>query len=165
MGESLLTLGVGGLVAVGAGLWSGSVDSAYAGLALSVVVVLLCVGLFVKRPRAGLLFWSGAALGAVLGQAYALWDLADASAFSLSTNGAIGLVLGMLAGGMLADWWQARQVVPAEPAVAGSVRYSPRRPDVGMQMPVVPRQPLDEQIDQQLVIELEDYPVFEVEAV
>ena len=164
MGESLLTLGVGGLVAMGAGLWIGWFDTAYAGIALALVVLLLCMGQFVRRPRAGLLFWSGAALGALLGQAYALWDLADASAFSLSTNGAIGAVLGMLAGGMLADWWQARQAVPAEPAGADEVRYEPRR-DVGMRMPIAPRAPLDEQIDQQFVNEFEDYPVLEAEAV
>ena len=139
MGESLLTLGVSGNV------WF---DPAYAGIALALVVGLLCVWQFVRRRWAGLLFWSGAAFGALLGQGYALWQVADASSFSLWTNGAIGAVLGMLAGGLLADWWQGRQPahdVPPAPIVAADVRR--QRPE------------------EQFVIEVDDYAAYDAEAV
>ncbi len=155
VGESLLTLDVSGLVAVGAVLRNGWLDPAYVGIALALVVFLLCVGQFARRRWAGLLFWSGAALGALLGQGYALWHSPDPSSFVLSTNGAIGGVLGMLAGGMLADWWQGRQAVRAVPAApAGAAERRDLAADLRHQ-----------QVDQQLVGDGDDYPDFEAEAV
>jgi hypothetical protein len=139
MGEFLLTLGDGG--------WF---DSAYAGIVVSFVMVLLLVWQFFRRRWAGLLFWSGAALGALLGQVCALLFAADVSAFSLTTGGAIGGVLGILPGGLLADWWQARvdlQTVPAATAERGVLAPEPRQEQAGRQF------------------EVEDYPVYEAEAV
>jgi hypothetical protein len=175
MGESLLALAVSGLVGVATALWNGWLDPAYAGIAVALAVLLLFAGQFSWRPCAALLFWSGSAVGACLGQAYAVWPGGDDSAFSLITNGAIGAVVGMLAGGLVADWWQARQPVPAEPArwaapverrtLVESALPEPRRDDRGAHLPVAPGTPLEERVDDQDLLGAEDYPVFEPEPV
>jgi hypothetical protein len=139
MGESVLALGAS--------------DSAYVGIAVSFGVFLLGIGLFVRHRWAGLLFWSGTALGALLGQGYALWLTGDGSWFAQWTRGGVGAVLGMLAGGMLADWWQGRQVEPPVPAAPVPAMGRARTADVRAK-----------HVDH-YAVELDAYPTFEAEAV
>jgi peptidoglycan/LPS O-acetylase OafA/YrhL len=111
MGEVLLALGFSGLVAAVAGVVNGWVAAGYTGVLCAVVVMMLCVGQFVRRRWPGLLFWFGAALGAAVAQGLVLLTHADAPELGalLAAYGAIGAVLGMLPGGMAADMWQDRR--------------------------------------------------------
>jgi hypothetical protein len=81
------------------------------GIAGSVVVMLVCVGQFVRNRWPGLLFWFGAALGACVAQGVGLaagGGLAEGG-LALATNAAIGGVVGMLVGGAVADLLEERQ--------------------------------------------------------
>lgn len=111
MGEVLLALGISGLVAAVAGVVNGWVAAGYAGVLCAVVVMMLCLGQFVRRRWPGLLFWFGAALGAAVAQALVLWTGTGGTdpGPALATYGAIGAVVGMLPGGMAADVWQDRR--------------------------------------------------------
>jgi peptidoglycan/LPS O-acetylase OafA/YrhL len=111
MGEGLIALGFSGLVAAVAGVVNGWVAAGYAGVLCAVVVMVLCLGQFVRRRWPGLLFWCGAALGAAVAQALVLWvdDGAHDLGYSLAIYGTIGAVFGMLPGGMAADSWQDRR--------------------------------------------------------
>ena len=93
--------------------WSGDIVGevlhAGSGIVGSVVVMVVCVGQFVRSRWPGLLFWFGAALGACVAQAIALAaDGTDVGWLSLATSGTIGAVVGMLAGGAVADLWEER---------------------------------------------------------
>jgi hypothetical protein len=125
-------------------------DPGYVGIGLTIAVLLVCAVSFMRLRWPGLLFWSGGVLGAMLGQVHALWVAIDASWFVLWTDVAIGAVLGMVAGGILADWWHTRQVVRARSEVP--------RGDGEPEIAVAPRRPLDD-----LAVGVEDYPVYEAE--
>ncbi len=110
MGETLLALGFSGLVAAVTGVLSGWIAAGYAGVVCAGVVMVLCAGQFARSHWPGLLFWFGAALGACIAQAFVLWfgEGAGNESVSLATNGALGAVFGMLAGGAAADLWEER---------------------------------------------------------
>jgi hypothetical protein len=81
----------------------------YAGVSGAVLAMLVFAGQFARRRWPGLLVGFGIALGVAVAQAITLTGHAGGSgAFDLAVNGAIGGVVGMLCGGLAADWWQAR---------------------------------------------------------
>ena len=81
----------------------------YAGVAGAVLAMLLCVGQFARRRWPGLLFWFGVAFGVAVAQAMTLTGhVGRDDGITLAVNAVIGGVLGMLAGGMAADWWEGR---------------------------------------------------------
>jgi hypothetical protein len=135
MGEGLLALGLSGLVAAVAGAVSGWVAAGYTGVLCAVVVMVLCLGQFVRRRWPGLLFWFGAALGAAVAQALVLLTGtgADDLGPALATYGAIGAIFGMLPGGMAADVWQDRRSREAEESVDADDDLADRAPAEGLQ--------------------------------
>jgi len=91
------------------GIVEHAVMHGWAGVAGAVLAMVFCAGHFARRRWPSLLFGMGVACGVVVAQAVTLSGIAGRDdGFTLAVNGVIGGVLGMLVGGLAADWWEAR---------------------------------------------------------